>query len=274
MRSARVQAEVTAHAARIAEARTRRRDTHREMSAVLPALTAWANAKDSLREVDRNDVLNVLPASTTHCSEMVQGLRSIFQTLHARKLVFFNPTTRMRVGAPEPRIPESRDVPLLRSLLDDPDPVRAAFASLLVFHGLRPRQLRALHLTDLADGRLHIDGLSFLLAPHVRTALSACLAYRERRWPHSGNPHLFINRASAVRLTPVSGSWVNDVLGTPAQALREDRIPDEAQASQGDPRRIADLFGLIVNAAPRFTATVDHVSFTEHQRRTGPSNPP
>ncbi|MER5213640.1 hypothetical protein ABT063_24485 [Streptomyces sp. NPDC002838] len=64
------------------------------------------------------------------------------------------------------------------------------------------------------------------------------------------------------------------VVGIPAQALREDRILDEAQASQGDPRRIADLFGLTVNAAQRYTATVDHVSFAEHQRRTGPSNPP
>jgi hypothetical protein len=150
--------------------------------------------------------------------------------------------------------------------------VRTAFASLLVFHGLRPRQLRALRLTDLADGRLRIDGLSILLAPHGRAALNAYLAYRERRWPRSGNPHLFINRASAVRLAPVSGSWVNGVLGIPAQALREGRILDEAQASLGDPRRIADLFGLTVNAAQRYTATVDHVSFAEHRKRSGTSS--
>ncbi|MGP4084262.1 hypothetical protein [Streptomyces sp. KR55] len=203
--------------------------------ATLPALNTWASAKDSLREVTRDDVLDVLPNGGTARSEMIQGLRSIFQILHARRLVFTNPAARMRVGTPEIRVPVSLDVPVLRRLLDDPDPVRAACASLLVFHGLRPRQLRGLHLTDIADGRLHIDGLRILLAPHARVALNAYLAYRERQWPRSGNPHLFINRATAGRLIPVTGGWINTVLGIPAQALREDRILDEAHACEGDP---------------------------------------
>jgi hypothetical protein len=68
--------------------------------AVLPALTTWASTKESLREVTRDDVLTVLPTGATHHSEMMSGLRSIFQILLARKLVFANPTARMRVGSP------------------------------------------------------------------------------------------------------------------------------------------------------------------------------
>ncbi|MFD7669059.1 hypothetical protein [Streptomyces sp. NPDC059788] len=247
------------------------RTTRNHLYAALPALDSWARNRDSLREVTRDDVIAVLPSGGTDRSEMLSGLRSIFQVLHGRRLVFTNPTTRMKVGMPETRTPVSMDVPVLRSLIDAPDPTRAACGSLLIFHGLRPHQLRTLHVTDIVDGRLHIEGRKILLAPQARAALNGYLAHRERQWPNSGNPHLFINLATAGRLTPVTGKWINTVLGAQAQALREDRILDEAHTSDGDARRLADLFGLTVNAAQRYTATVDHVSFAEHHRRQGQS---
>ncbi|MCC4314815.1 hypothetical protein [Streptomyces malaysiensis] len=185
--------------------------------------------------------------------------------------MFTNPTTRMKVGMPENRTPVSMDVPVLRSLIDASNPTRAACGSLLVFLGLRPHQLRSLHVTDIVDGRLHIEGRKILLAPQARAALNGYPSYREPKRLNSGNPHLFINQATAGRLTPVTGKWINKVLGASAQALREDRILDKAHASEGDARRLADLFGLTVNAAQRYTATVDHVSFAEHQRRQGQS---
>ena len=43
-----------------------------------------------------------------------------------------------------------------------------------------------------------------------------------------------------------------------AQAIREDRILDEAHTTRGDVRRLCDLFGLSVSGAERYTATVDH----------------
>ncbi len=61
-----------------------------------------------------------------------------------------------------------------------------------------------------------------------------------------------------------------DTLGLHAQAVREDRILDEVAATDGDVRRICDLFGLSVGAALRYAATADHSRLIEYQRRTTP----
>jgi hypothetical protein len=66
---------------------------------------------------------------------------------------------------------------------------------------------------------------------------------------------------------PVSHVWINDVLGTPARRLREDRLLHEAEATGGDPRRICDLFGLSVGAALRYTSTVDQPGLVEYNLR-------
>jgi hypothetical protein len=74
-----------------------------------------------------------------------------------------------------------------------------------------------------------------------------------RRWPATVNPRLFINWYTAVRETPVSSPWISHTLGTSPQAVREDRILDEALATGGDIRRLCDLFGLTVGGAERHT---------------------
>jgi hypothetical protein len=43
--------------------------------------------------------------------------------------------------------------------------------------------------------------------------------------------------------------------GTSAQAIREDRILHEALATEGDIRRLGDLFGLTVGGAERYAHT-------------------
>jgi hypothetical protein len=40
--------------------------------------------------------------------------------------------------------------------------------------------------------------------------------------------------------------------------LCQDRILHEATASNGDARRVSDLFGLSINAALRYTNTIAH----------------
>ncbi|MFD5616466.1 hypothetical protein [Kitasatospora sp. NPDC127060] len=145
-----------------------------------------------------------------------------------------------------------------------PDPTRAALGALLAFHALRPAQVRALLVTDLADGRLRIgDGRIVLLAAEVCHRLHAYLAERARRWPDTANPHLFVGQFTALRTRQVTGTWVNQALGMSAQAIREDRILDEALAAAGDPRRLCDLFGLTVDGAQRYTSALGHMDLAE-----------
>ncbi|WP_188197586.1 hypothetical protein [Nonomuraea sp. SYSU D8015] len=64
---------------------------------------------------------------------------------------------------------------------------------------------------------------------------------------------MFINADTAVVISPVSAFWINATLGISAQALREDRILDEAAAT-GDVLRICDLFDVTVETALRYVS--------------------
>ncbi|MER6007953.1 hypothetical protein ABT120_56100 [Nonomuraea angiospora] len=230
----------------------------------LPALQAWAAAgHSSLRDISPADVQAVLPTSGSPRALVGAALRSIFTVLKARRMTFTNPIAKISTGRPETRLPLPVEVGILRQILDSTDPARAALGALLAFHALRCGQICHLRLTDLRDGRLYLDQRAIPLAPPVRERLTAYLAYRNARWPTTANPHVFLSIRTAVRLTPVSTEWVSRKLGVPAQMIREDRILDEAHASDGDPRRLGDLFGLSIKGATRYTATVDHPSFTD-----------
>jgi integrase len=236
----------------------------------LPALQEWAAAgHQSLREVSREDVLAALPTSGNPRATLGRTLQSIFRVLKARKLLFANPTLRIKTGEPASRPPLPADLATLREGLDSQDPARAALTALLAFHGLRSRQLCGLRLGDLYDGRLHLGGRTILLAIPVRQRLAAWLDHRNTRWPNTANPHLFIHYRTATQTRPVGLHWLYLKLGSSMRAIREDRILDEAQASAGDLRRLCDLFGLSIKAAERYTATLDHpalASLNESQR--------
>jgi hypothetical protein len=225
----------------------------------LPALHAWAaTGHTSLREISREQVIAVLPPSGTPRATAGAGLRSIFTVLKARKVIFTNPTAGIPVGGPETREPLPAALDRLREALACDDPFRAAAAALLAFCALEPRLLPRLLLTDIRDGYLHLPGRNVPLAAPVLDRITAWLDERERRWPLTANPHLFINLQSATHTGTISADWITKRLGISAQAIREDRILHEAHATLGDVRRLIDLFGLSVEAAQRYTATVDH----------------
>ncbi|MGH2659392.1 MAG: hypothetical protein ACRDHS_06945, partial [Actinomycetota bacterium] len=226
----------------------------------LPALRVWGRNHASLREISREDVRAVLPASGGARSTMLQGLRSIFRVLKARQLVFVNPTARMSVPKPDRPAPVAVDLTALRQALDSEDPTRAALAALLAFHAVRVWQLCELKLTDVHDGRLHIGEQVILLADPVRARLDAYLTHRAARWPNTANSHLFVHGRNALGTRPPTPWWIRKRLGMSAQAIRQDRILDEAHATRGDIRRVCDLFGFSVAGAYRYTATVDKLS--------------
>ena len=226
-----------------------------------PALCLWANdGHRSLREIDRSDLTAVLPPPGPRRALTIRSLRSIFSVLKARKLVFANPTSRMRLGDLPYGLPLPLDPGVINQAVHSSDPARAALTALIAFHGLRSGQIRSLKLTDLRDRRLHLSDRTVLLAEAVNETLGAYLHHRSARWPTTTNPHLFINIRSAITANPVGNRWLWLTLDIPggSQALREDRILNEAHATGGDVRRLCDLFGMSVAAAVRYTNTIDH----------------
>lgn len=236
---------------------------------LLPALRAWADAGHaSLREITRDDVLAALPPSGLPRSTTGQALRSLFNILKARRVVFTNPTAGIPTWAPSSVPPLPIDLAPLRVALDSPNPARALLAALTAFHALTSGQLRALQLTDLHDRRLHLSrdrARQVPLADPVRHRLTAYLDHRAARWPHSPNPHLFIHFRTAARTEAVGARWIRCTLDLPgsASAVRQDRILHEAIATGGDTRRLCDLFGLSIHAASRYSAIVREPTIKE-----------
>lgn len=223
---------------------------------VLPIVRQWADqGHESLREITRDDVIGTL-ATTRHRSATLSPLRSLFRYLKARKLIFLNPTARLRGDPVQSTQPLPVDLDAIRDALHSPDPARAALTALFAFHALRTGHARRLRLTDVRDGRLHVDGNVIVLADPVRQRLNAWLAERARRWPNTINPHLFITQRTAVRSTCVCSVWISDKVGVIPQKIREDRILNEALATGGDVRRLADLFGISVGTAQRYADVI------------------
>lgn len=218
----------------------------------LPALQHWAPRYESLREIARDDVVKVLAEIPERRLPMLLGLRSIFRFLKAGKLVFINPTARIPVGRWPTRIP-AVSTERTQDALNSDNPAAAALAACIAFHALRVDDLRHLQHTDYRDRRLWLGDRTILLAEPVVTRLLAYTTDRFARWPRTVNPHLFINHQSATHSGPVSVMWVTLVLGTSADAIRQDRALDELRAT-GDVRRLCDLFGLSIEAANRYAA--------------------
>ncbi|WP_230193801.1 hypothetical protein [Streptomyces coriariae] len=114
------------------------------------------------------------PPAGAHRSQMCQALRSVFRVLHARRLLFTDPTTQLRPGSYNP-LP--LPVQHIRDALTSPDPATA----LLAFHGLSAHEVEHLKLTHLDGPRLRLEGRTVVLAGPVRDRLAAYLGHRTHR---------------------------------------------------------------------------------------------
>lgn len=233
---------------------------------ITPIIHAWAAAgHESLAEITTEQVRAALPASGSRRNWAEFGLRSLFTTLKARNLIFTNPTRGMKVTPVNSTIPLPLDTQAVREALNSPDPAIAFAVALVAFHALTSKQLSELMLTDIADGRLTLDTRLIPLAGPVLVRLTTWLDHRARTWPGTANPHLFINRRTAPRSTPVSRNFPWTRLKIKPQALREDRILQEIHATGGNVRRLCDLFGLAVETTTRYASTLDHTDPPEHE---------
>ncbi|MGV9823474.1 hypothetical protein [Nocardia xishanensis] len=240
----------------------------------MPALQQWSAAGHvSLREISPEAARAVLPPSGNPRSTMGQGLRCLFRVLKAHQIVFLNPMNAISTGTHERRQPLPLVASVIRDGLNSTDPASAAAVALTAFHALRSGDLRTIRLTDIVSGRLHLRERVIPLAAPVRVRVHAWLEERDRRWPGTANPYLFVSKRTAIRAEPVGVEWITQRLGLTAQAIREDRILDELHATGGDVRRICDLFGLSVAGANRYASTLEHLDFASRAQSTQSSDP-
>ena len=226
---------------------------------IAPIIQAWADAgHQSLAEITAEQVRAALPKSGPRRNWAQSGLRSLFKVLKDRKLIFINPTRGMPITPVNATVPLPLDRGTIRQALASPDPAVALAVALVAFHALTATQLTQLQLTDIVDGRLVLGARDIPLAGPVRVRLTAWLDHRNRTWPHSINPHLFVGRRSAPRLVAIGKQFPWKGTDLRPQALREDRILQEIHATGGDVRRICDLFGLTMDTAMRYALTLAH----------------
>jgi integrase len=249
------------------------------LNTVRPALLAWSQSYDHLREVTRDDVLDYLAGLRGDPRrDALAALRSLFTWAKRDGVIFANPASRIRIGA--------RTLPVWQPLTagEITSAVQAAATpqarlcvALAAVHAARPGQIRALLLSevDLGDRRITIAGRPRPLDDLTRRLLTEWLDYRRARWPHTGNPHLLISKRSALKTGPVSAPWIRDLRGLPGtlDRLRIDRQLDEAIACGADPLHVAGVFGIDASTAIRYATNARQLLAHGHEARL-PASPP
>ncbi|MEV6653883.1 hypothetical protein [Streptomyces sp. NPDC051219] len=227
----------------------------------LPVLTRLADAgtRDltDVTPVQLRIQLTACRLTGTDYAHTASGLRAVFTTLAAHRIIASNPAVHLRVGTPSKTIPLPADTAPIRQALTGPDPARAAVTALLAFHALRASEIRHLTLNDARDletDRLHLPARTITLAEPVRVRLAVYLAHRTQCWPNTTNRYFFVTSRTALSTVPVSRPWLYRRYPASSHLLRGDRIVDEVQGAGGDARMICELFGLSIQAATRYTA--------------------
>lgn len=229
------------------------------LNRIRPVLLEWSNRYDHLREVTRDDILAHL--NTVHGSQRkhtLVALRSLFTRAKKNGTIFKNPTSRIKVGQQEHGVIQPLDPGHVQSSVAVvARPADRLVLALAAAHAARPGAIRRLQLDDLDIGnrRLVIDGRVRPLDELTLQLALAWLDHRRRRWPDTANPHLLINKQTALETGPISGVSVSAALrGQTAtlERLRVDRQLEEALTHGADPLHLALVFGIDEKTAIRY----------------------
>ena len=253
--------------------RARSPDTARAyLRAARPALLAWSARYDHLREVTRDDVLG-LPRRPVRPRAARGGHR-------AAVAVHLGEEDRRDLPQPgDPDQARQARAPVWQPLTAGQlaDAVAAAATPqarlclvLAAVHAARPGAIRALQLddVDLASGRLRLAGTDRPMGELTCKVLREWLEYRQRRWPHTANPHLLVSKESALHHGPVSTAYLTSLRGLPAtlERLRIDCQLAEAMATGFDPLHLAEVFGISEHTAIRYAVNARQLTGWAHQQ--------
>ena len=247
---------------------------------IRPILLGWSDRYGHLREVTRADILAVadsLHGSRRHFTLSV--LRSLFRHCKTNGTVFRNPTSRIRHAG--------RDYGVIQPL--QPQDIKAAIAAavtpanrlalvLAAVHAARTKDIRELQLddVDLGNRRLVLAGRARPLDDLTYRALIDWLGYRRTDWPHTANPHLLINRLTAVKTSPVGKVWLTKAfwgLQATLERLHADRQLEESLVHGPDPLHLAAVFGIHENTAIRYANAARQLLTTAAEEQD-PGGPP
>jgi hypothetical protein len=229
------------------------------LRAVAPALAAWSGRYDHLREVTGEDILEVIGDLVGHeRHHTLTVIRSLFRHCKKNRTIFRDPAARLRAG----EAPRSVILPLDGDDIDQAvsaaqGPLDRLLLVLAAVHAARTQAIRELlvHDVDLGNRRLTIAGRTRPLDDLTYQAILDWLTHRCSRWPDTANPHLIINKQTAMETGPVSKvSLTTPFCGQPAtiERLRVHRQLEEALAQGPDPLHLAAMFGLDHKTAIRY----------------------
>jgi len=148
----------------------------------------------------------------------VSALRSLFTWAKKTGVIFRNPAARIKRGKREHPVWQPLTAGQLADAVAAASTPQARLCLVLAaVHAARPGAIRGLQLddADLASGRLHLVGASRPMGELTRKVLREWLEYRQRRWPHTANPHFLLGKESALRHGPVSTAYLISLRACP-----------------------------------------------------------
>lgn len=256
------------------------RTVNHYVASALPALPAWSERYDQLRQVTRDDVLGAVSSQRgKQRNDTIQALRSLFRFAIKTRSVFRNPVTGLTTrGNHDTVIQPLTQADIDAAVAAATTPAGRLVLGLAAIHAARKKAIRETVLDDIDLGsrRLTIAGHSRPLDDLTRRLLLTWLAERRRRWPATTNPHLIINKQTAMEKSPVSGVWINRELRGHAatlERLRVDRQLHEARATGADPLHLVAVFGIHETTAMRYALSARQLLETAPERQDPASSP-
>ncbi|WP_228561434.1 hypothetical protein, partial [Catenulispora pinisilvae] len=152
-------------------------------------------------------------------------------------------------------------------------PAQRLAVALAAVHAAGPKAICDLQLdaVDLGNRRLTVAGHTRPIDDLTYGLLIEWLDYRRTQWPRTGNPHLLINRVTALGTGSGSRLWLTKSFvgtGVGLERLRVDRQLDEALTSGPDPLHLAEMFGIGDITAIRYAWAARQILESPAERTT------
>jgi len=223
---------------------------------VRPFIERWAtdSGRAHLREITTADITTTLqPLRGNQYRNAITALRSLFRFAKKRRLIFTDPTTRLR----QPGV-ESLVLPMTEDEIRTVEqiavtPAQRLVVALAAVHAARAAPIRHLTLDDLdlPNRRITIAGHRQRLGELPYRALLAWLEHRRATWPLTANQP----QRTALGNAPVCRYYLKRHLllrGVHLEHIRADRVLHEALTVGPDPLHLALVFNLSHTTASRY----------------------